>query len=87
MLTNIRKVSMGQIEDLLAYLMTLEALIKDLDNRLADLSEIELANNQLLASLIQTSSKMTDGVRIPTNEELMEELAMASAEQSNWEKN
>ena len=78
---------MGQIEDLLAYLMTLEALIKDLDNRLADLSEIELANNQLLASLIQTSSKMTDGIRIPTNEELMEELAMASAEQSNWEKN
>ena len=78
---------MGQIEDLLAYLMTLEALIKDLDNRLADLSEIELANNQLLASLIQASSKMTEGVRIPTNEELMEELAMASAEMTNWEKN
>ena len=67
--------------------MTLEGLIKDLDRRLTDLSEIELANNQLLASLIQASSKMTQGVRIPTNEELMEELAMASAEMTNWEKN
>ena len=78
---------MEQIEDLLGYLMTLEGLIRDLDRRLTDLSEIELANNQLLASLIQASSKMTEGVRIPTNEELMEELAMASAEMSNWEKN
>jgi|TARA_R100000900_G_C3322773_1_gene161889 hypothetical protein len=78
---------MEQIEDLLGYLMTLEGLIRDLDRRLTDLSEIELANNQLLASLIQASSKMTEGVRIPTNEELMEELAMASAEMTNWEKN
>ena len=78
---------MEQIEDLLGYLMTLEGLIRDLDRRLTDLSEIELANNQLLASLIQASSKMTQGVRIPTNEELMEELAMASAEMTNWEKN
>ena len=78
---------MGQIEDLLGYLMTLEGLIRDLDRRLTDLSEIELANNQLLASLIQASSKMTEGVRIPTNEELMEELARASAEMTNWEKN
>jgi|TARA_R100000084_G_scaffold86471_1_gene41080 hypothetical protein len=78
---------MEQIEDLLGYLMTLEGLIRDLDRRLTDLSEIELANNQLLASLIQASSKMTEGVRIPTNEELMEELARASAEMTNWEKN
>ena len=78
---------MEQIEDLLGYLMTLEGLIRDLDRRLTDLSEIELANNQLLASLIQASSKMTEGVKIPTNEELMEELAMASAEMTNWEKN
>jgi len=78
---------MEQIEDLLGYLMTLEGLIRDLDRRLTDLSEIELANNQLLASLIQASNKITEGVRIPTNEELMEELAMASAEMSNWEKN
>jgi hypothetical protein len=78
---------MEQIEDLLGYLMTLEGLIRDLDRRLTDLSEIELANNQLLASLIQASSKITEGVRIPTNEELMEELAMASAEMTNWEKN
>ena len=68
---------MEQIEDLLGYLMTLEGLIRDLDRRLTDLSEIELANNQLLASLIQASSKMTEGVRIPTNEEMMEELARA----------
>ena len=78
---------MEQIEDLLGYLMTLEGLTRDLDRRLTDLSEIELANNQLLASLIQASSKMTEGVRIPTNEELMEELARASAEMTNWEKN
>lgn len=78
---------MEQIEDLLGYLMTLEGLIRDLDRRLTDLSEIELANNQLLASLIQASNKMTEGVRIPTNEELMEELARASAEMTNWEKN
>lgn len=78
---------MEQIEDLLGYLMTLEGLIRDLDRRLTDLSEIELANNQLLASLIQASNKITEGVRIPTNEELMEELAMASAEMTNWEKN
>ena len=78
---------MEQIEDLLGYLMTLEGLIRDLDRRLTDLSEIELANNQLLASLIQASSKMTEGVRIPTNEELMEELARASAEMTNWENN
>jgi hypothetical protein len=78
---------MEQIEDLLGYLMTLEGLIRDLDRRLTDLSEIELANNQLLASLIQASSKMTEGVRTPTNEELMEELARASAEMTNWEKN
>jgi hypothetical protein len=78
---------MEQIEDLLGYLMTLEGLIRDLDRRLTDLSEIELANNQLLASLIQASSKITEGVRIPTNEELMEELARASAEMTNWEKN
>ena len=78
---------MEQIEELLGYLMTIEGLIRDLDRRLTDLSEIELANNQLLASLIQASSKMTEGVRIPTNEELMEELARASAEMTNWEKN
>jgi len=78
---------MEQIEDLLGYLITLEGLIRDLDRRLTDLSEIELANNQLLASLIQASSKITEGVRIPTNEELMEELARASAEMTNWEKN
>lgn len=78
---------MEQIEDLLGYLMTLEGLIRDLDRRLTDLSEIELANNQLLASLIQASNKITEDVRIPTNEELMEELARASAEMTNWEKN
>ena len=78
---------MEQIEDFLGYLMTLEGLIRDLDRRLTDLSEIELANNQLLASLIQASNKITEGVRIPTNEELMEELARASAEMTNWEKN
>ena len=46
---------MEQIEDLLGYLMTLEGLIRDLDRRLTDLSEIELANNQLLASAEMTN--------------------------------
>ena len=78
---------MGQIEDLLDYLMTLEGLIRDLDRRLTDLSEIELANNQLLASLIHASNKMVEDKKIPTNEELMEELATMSAERENWEKN
>jgi len=78
---------MGQIEDLLDYLMTLEGLVRDLDRRLTDLSEIELANNQLLASLINASNKMVEDIKIPTNEELMEELATMSAERENWEKN
>jgi|TARA_B100001063_G_scaffold188567_1_gene178942 hypothetical protein len=78
---------MGQIEDLLDYLMTLEGLVRDLDRRLTDLSEIELANNQLLASLIHASNKMVEDIKIPTNEELMEELATMSAERENWEKN
>tara|TARA_Y100000015_G_C2378458_1_gene83768 strand:+ start:277 stop:543 length:267 start_codon:yes stop_codon:yes gene_type:complete len=88
MLTNIRKVSMGQIEDLFEYLRTLEALIRDLDRRLTDLSEIELANNQLLASLINLSNQMMDkDVHIPSNDELLEELANYSARMENWEKN
>ena len=52
---------MGQIEDLFEYLRTLEALIRDLDRRLTDLSEIELANNQLLASLINLSTTLHCG--------------------------
>jgi len=79
---------MGQIEDLLSYLSTLEGLIRDLDRRLTDLSEVELANNQLLASLVQFSNQMMHPeVNIPTNEELLEELARYSAKMENWEKN
>ena len=79
---------MGQIEDLFEYLKTLEALIRDLDRRLTDLSEIELANNQLLASLINLSNQMMDkDVHIPSNDELLKELANYSARMENWEKN
>ena len=54
------------------------------------MSEIELANNQLLASLVQSSNKMIEqaqGFKMPTNEEMMEELAIATAELDSWEKN
>jgi len=40
---NIRKVDMEQVEDILSYLNSLESLIRDLERRVTDLSEIELA--------------------------------------------
>ena len=48
---------MEQMENLLSYLTAIESLVRDLDRRVTDLSEIELANNQLLASLVQSSNK------------------------------
>ena len=81
---------MEQMENLLSYLTAIESLVRDLDRRVTDLSEIELANNQLLASLVQSSNKMIEqaqGFKMPTNEEMMEELAMATAELDSWEKN
>lgn len=87
---NIRKVDMEQVEDILSYLNSLESLIRDLERRVTDLSEIELANNQLLASLVQTSNNMIEQAKdfkMPTNDEIMEEFVKASAELENWEKN
>jgi len=87
---NIRKVDMEQVEDILSYLNSLESLIRDLERRVTDLSEIELANNQLLASLVQTSNSMIEQAKdfkMPTNDEVMEEFVKASAELENWEKN
>tara|TARA_R110000824_G_scaffold156917_2_gene330245 strand:+ start:2922 stop:3167 length:246 start_codon:yes stop_codon:yes gene_type:complete len=81
---------MEQMENLLSYLTAIESLVRDLDRRVTDLSEIELANNQLLASLVQSSNKMIEqaqGFKMPTNEEMMEELAIATAELDSWEKN
>jgi len=90
MSTNIRKVDMEQVEDILSYLNSLESLIRDLERRVTDLSEIQLANNQLLASLVQASNNMIEqaqDLRMPTNDEIMEEFVKASAELENWEKN
>jgi len=87
---NIRKVDMEQVEDILSYLNSLESLIRDLERRVTDLSEIELANNQLLASLVQASNSMMEQAqdfKMPTNDEIMEEFVKASAELENWEKN
>jgi len=81
---------MEQVEDILSYLNSLESLIRDLERRVTDLSEIELANNQLLASLVQTSNSMIEQAKdfkMPTNDEVMEEFVKASAELENWEKN
>ena len=90
MSTNIRKVDMEQVEDILSYLNSLESLIRDLERRVTDLSEIQLANNQLLASLVQASNSMIEQAKdfkMPTNDEVMEEFVKASAELENWEKN
>lgn len=87
---NIRKVDMEQVEDILSYLNSLESLIRDLERRVTDLSEIELANNQLLASLVQASNSMIEQAKdfkMSTNDEVMEEFVKASAELENWEKN
>ena len=87
---NIRKVDMEQVEDILSYLNSLESLIRDLERRVTDLSEIELANNQLLASLVQASNSMIEQAKdfkMPTNDEVMEEFVKTSAELENWEKN
>lgn len=81
---------MEQVEDILSYLNSLESLIRDLERRVTDLSEVELANNQLLASLVQTSNSMMEQAKdfkMPTNDEIMEEFVKASAELENWEKN
>ncbi len=81
---------MEQVEDILSYLNSLESLIRDLERRVTDLSEIQLANNQLLASLVQASNNMIEqaqDLRMPTNDEIMEEFVKASAELENWEKN
>ena len=81
---------MEQVEDILSYLNSLESLIRDLERRVTDLSEIELANNQLLASLVQASNNMIEQAqdfKMPTNDEIMEEFVKASAELENWEKN
>ena len=81
---------MEQVEDILSYLNSLESLIRDLERRVTDLSEIQLANNQLLASLVQASNSMMEQAqdfKMPTNDEIMEEFVKASAELENWEKN
>jgi hypothetical protein len=81
---------MEQVEDILSYLNSLESLIRDLERRVTDLSEIELANNQLLASLVQASNNMIEQAqdfKMPTNDEIMEEFVKASVELENWEKN
>jgi hypothetical protein len=81
---------MEQVEDILSYLNSLESLIRDLERRVTDLSEIQLANNQLLASLVQASNSMIEQAqdfKMPTNDEIMEEFVKASAELENWEKN
>lgn len=81
---------MEQVEDILSYLNSLESLIRDLERRVTDLSEIQLANNQLLASLVQASNNMIEqaqDLKMPTNDEIMEEFVKASAELENWEKN
>ena len=71
---------------LIDYLTHLESLVKDLDRRLTDLSEIELANNQLLASLIDLSQVETNA-RTLSEEESWRELVKLSAQLENWEKN
>jgi hypothetical protein len=81
---------MEQVEDILSYLNSLESLIRDLERRVTDLSEIQLANNQLLASLVQASNSMIEQAqdfKMPTNDEIMEDFVKASAELENWEKN
>tara|TARA_R100000995_G_scaffold84832_1_gene65085 strand:+ start:3782 stop:4030 length:249 start_codon:yes stop_codon:yes gene_type:complete len=71
---------------LIDYLTHLESLVKDLDRRLTDLSEIEMANNQLLASLIDLSQAETNS-RTLSEEESWKELVKLSAQLENWEKN
>jgi len=71
---------------LIDYLTHLESLVKDLDRRLTDLSEIEMANNQLLASLIDLSQIETNA-RTLSEEESWRELVKLSAQLENWEKN
>lgn len=71
---------------LIDYLTQLESLVKDLDRRLTDLSEIEMANNQLLASLIDLSQVETNA-RTLSEEESWRELVKLSAQLENWEKN
>ncbi len=71
---------------LIDYLTHLESLVKDLDRRLTDLSEIEMANNQLLASLIDLSQVETNA-RTLSEEESWRELVKLSAQLENWEKN
>ena len=71
---------------LIDYLTQLESLVKDLDRRLTDLSEIEMANNQLLASLIDLSQVETNA-RTLSEEESLRELVKLSAQLENWEKN
>lgn len=71
---------------LIDYLTQLESLVKDLDRRLTDLSEIEMANNQLLASLIDLSQVEITS-RTLSEEESWRELVKLSAQLKNWEKN
>ena len=71
---------------LIDYLTHLDSLLKDLDRRLTDLSEIEMANNQLLASLIDLSQAETNS-RTLSEEESWKELVKLSAQLENWEKN
>jgi|TARA_R100000084_G_C4647587_1_gene147683 hypothetical protein len=71
---------------LIDYLTQLESLVKDLDRRLTDLSEIEMANNQLLASLIDLSQVEITS-RTLSEEESWRELVKLSAQLENWEKN
>ena len=80
---------MTKIEDytysiILEYLMNLESLINELNNRLKDLSEIELANNQLLGSL---AHEKLENYEFTPSEKSGEEIATLSAELENWEKN
>jgi len=71
---------------LIDYLTQLESLVKDLDRRLTDLSEIEMANNQLLASLIDLSQVEINSRNL-SEEESWRELVKLSAQLENWEKN
>ena len=71
---------------LIDYLTHLDSLVKDLDRWLTDLSEFEMANNQLLASLIDLSQVETNA-RTLSEEESWRELVKLSAQLENWEKN
>ena len=85
---------MEKIEDyllrlLLECLTTQEYSIKDLDNKLKDLGEVVLMNNQLLGYLSKTLTpvaEFSENYETQSKEELWEELTKHSAELEKWGK-